>query len=90
MENSKPRSGSPGQRLTNGKTDVLQRYPEPGTPAKKKEEFRNYDDPAHDSVREFYRLNHKYQTYDNVLAKKANFLQIRQEGYALVGCYGIP
>ncbi|MES2064886.1 MAG: inositol oxygenase family protein [Bacteroidota bacterium] len=54
--------------------DVLKRYPEAG-PQKSKEEFRNYDSPENDSVREFYRLNHKYQTYDNVLAKKANFLK---------------
>jgi inositol oxygenase len=53
----------------------LQRYPEPGEPAKKKDDFRNYDEPGKDTVREFYRLNHKYQTYDNVLAKKANFLK---------------
>jgi inositol oxygenase len=54
--------------------DVLKRYPEPG-PAKSKEEFRNYDQAEDNPVREFYRLNHKYQTYENVLAKKANFLK---------------
>lgn len=54
--------------------DVLKRYPDTG-PAKNKEEFRNYDSPEIDGVREFYRLNHKHQTYDNVLAKKANFLK---------------
>ena len=54
--------------------DVLKRYPEPG-PAKAKDEFRIYDDAEDNPVREFYRLNHKYQTYGNVLAKKANFLK---------------
>ena len=54
---------------------VLERYPEPGVPAKTKEEFRNYEDPARDTVREFYRLNHTYQTYDFVLDKKDNYLK---------------
>jgi inositol oxygenase len=54
---------------------VLERYPEPGVPAKSKEEFRNYDDPARDTVREFYRLNHTYQTYDFVMEKKADYLK---------------
>src|SRR5579871_4185536 len=56
--------------------DVLERYPEPGTVAKEKnkEEFRNYDDPKRATVREFYRLNHTYQTYDFVLQKEKQFL----------------
>ena len=54
--------------------DVLKRYPEPG-PAKNKEEYRSYNQAEDNPVREFYRLNHKYQTYENVLAKKANFLK---------------
>ncbi len=74
MENLIP-DAAPLASLDQWEDDVLQRYPEPGGPAKKKDEFRNYDDPANDSVREFYRLNHKYQTYNNVLAKKANFLK---------------
>lgn len=55
--------------------DVLQRYPEPDTTAKSKEEFRNYDNPQRDTVREFYRLNHTYQTYDFVKQKQAEFLK---------------
>ena len=54
---------------------VLERYPEPGVTAKSKEEYRNYADPARDTVREFYRLNHTYQTYDFVLEKKDNYLK---------------
>ena len=45
--------------------DVLTRYPEPFEKAKEK--YRNYDEPGRDTVREFYRLNHTYQTYDFVL-----------------------
>jgi inositol oxygenase len=57
--------------------DVLQRYPDPETIASGKttEEYRNYDSPARDSVREFYRLNHTCQTYDFVQEKRAEFLK---------------
>jgi inositol oxygenase len=54
---------------------VLERYPEPDTPAKSKDEYRNYADPARDTVREFYRLNHTYQTYDFVQEKRADYLK---------------
>lgn len=59
--------------------DVLVRYPEAGAPAKAKEEFRNYDKPARDTVREFYRLNHRFQTYDFVQEKKADFLRFNRK-----------
>ncbi len=55
--------------------DVLIRYPEPNKPAKTKEEYRNYNTPQRDTVKEFYRLNHTYQTYDFVSAKEADFLK---------------
>ena len=75
MENFSEQEAQPLASLDVWEDDVLERYPEPGAPAKNKQEFRNYDSPVRDTVREFYRLNHKYQTYDNVLAKKANFLK---------------
>jgi inositol oxygenase len=59
--------------------DVLKRYPEEGQPSKAKEEYRNYDNPVRDTVREFYRLNHKYQTYDFVQEKKKEFLQFNRK-----------
>jgi inositol oxygenase len=57
--------------------DLLTRYPDPQTivEGKATEEFRNYNDPARDSVREFYRLNHTYQTYEFVIEKKRDFLR---------------
>jgi len=57
--------------------DLLDRYPDPESIADSKgtEEFRNYDQPARHSVREFYRLNHTYQTYDFVVEKKNDFLK---------------
>ena len=56
--------------------DLLRRYPDPDSIAEGKstEAFRNYESPERDTVREFYRLNHTYQTYDFVLNKRATFL----------------
>ena len=66
--------------------DLLSRYPDPENIAQKStEEFRNYDKTEKDGVREFYRLNHKYQTYDFVLQKEKEFFEIRQEGNARMG-----
>lgn len=68
---------NPLQSLDEWEDDVLQRYPDPGTTTsnKTKEEFRNYESPVRDTVKEFYRLNHKFQTYDFVKEKKNNFLK---------------
>ena len=57
--------------------DLLERYPDPESivQGKTTEEYRNYETPGRDSVREFYRLNHTYQTYDFVMEKKAEFLK---------------
>ena len=43
-------------------------------PNKPKEAFRDYEAEARSSVREFYRLNHHYQTLDFVQAKKAEYM----------------
>ena len=45
-------------------------------PEKKKEEFRDYRAEARASVKEFYRLNHTYQSYDFVQQKRAEFLPL--------------
>jgi inositol oxygenase len=57
---------------------VVARYPvegKPADPSKDRDAYRNYDTPARDTVREFYRLNHKHQTYEFVQAKKQEFLR---------------
>lgn len=63
---------APLHDLDEWEDDILQRYPEPETIAKGKntEEYRNYDANVKDTVREFYRLNHTFQTYDFVMEKK--------------------
>jgi inositol oxygenase len=69
----------PLQSIEQWEDDVLKRYPEEGQPSKAKDEFRNYENPGRDTVREFYRLNHKYQSYDFVQEKKKEFLQFNRK-----------
>ncbi|AQG81759.1 inositol oxygenase family protein [Spirosoma montaniterrae] len=57
--------------------DLLTRYPQPEHKAK--EDYRNYDNPERDTVREFYRLNHTYQTYDFVREKEREFLAFNKK-----------
>jgi inositol oxygenase len=82
-----PNIGKPLNSLDEWEDFVKDRYPEPGKPAqpframdpeKKKEEFRNYDSDARPTVREFYRLNHRYQTFEFVQQKKADFLKFNR------------
>ncbi|WP_114792723.1 inositol oxygenase family protein [Niabella yanshanensis] len=60
--------------------DLLRRYPDPDAiaTAKATDEYRNYETPARDTVKEFYRLNHKHQTFDFVLQKRNEFLQFNK------------
>jgi inositol oxygenase len=51
-------------------------YPEPGTKAK--EDYRNYDDPARDTVREFYKQNHRGQTFEFVNRKRDTYLKLNR------------
>lgn len=56
---------------------VLERYPKAGPQTHKdKSEFRNYDDPARDTVREFYRLNHERQTLVFARAKREEYARL--------------
>lgn len=66
---------APLASIEDWEADVLVRYPEPHIPAKSKEEYRNYETPQRDTVREFYRLNHTYQTYDFVIQKEKELLK---------------
>lgn len=72
---------TPLKSLDEWEDDLLRRYPNPEDIAKSKstEEYRNYEDPKRDSVREFYRLNHTYQTYDFVMQKRAEFLAFNKK-----------
>ena len=47
-------------------------------PEKKPEQFRNYEADARPTVREFYRQNHRYQTYEFAEAKRREFLGLNR------------
>ncbi|KAB7727905.1 inositol oxygenase [Rudanella paleaurantiibacter] len=80
---------NPLASLEEWEDDLLARYPE--TPAsvnpehKTKEEYRNYEAPARDTVREFYRLNHRYQTFDFVREKREEFLAFNKKEMTVWG-----
>ena len=57
---------TPLSNMDHWEDDLVKRYPDPEM-AKEKKEFRNYVDSDRDAtVREFYKLNHQYQTYEFV------------------------
>lgn len=58
--------------------DLERRYPPTGQAKKTAAEFRNYQDSVRASVKEFYRLNHQYQTFDFVRQKRKQFLSLNQ------------
>jgi inositol oxygenase len=70
---------NPLKSIEDWEDDLLVRYPEPGVPSKAKEEYRNYEKPARDTVKEFYKLNHTYQTFDFVQKKQDEFLQFNRK-----------
>jgi inositol oxygenase len=57
----------PLESLDDWESDVLERYPEEG------HKFRDYASDVRPQVREFYRLNHTYQTHEFVKAKKEKY-----------------
>lgn len=57
--------------------DLVKRYPEnsPAGLEEDEESFRNYKDEVRPEVKEFYRLNHRYQTLEFATQKKGAFLR---------------
>lgn len=71
---------NPLKSLEDWEDFVVSHYPEENVKsAKEREDYRNYDNPARDTVREFYRLNHTYQTFDFVKAKEKEFLPLNRK-----------
>lgn len=70
-------NAEPLKSLEEWEEDLLRRYPDPEAIAQHKttEEYRNYEEPARDTVKEFYRLNHTFQTYEFVQEKRDNYLK---------------
>ncbi|MDE3212093.1 MAG: inositol oxygenase [Bacteroidota bacterium] len=76
-----PQEINPLISLDEWEDDVLKRYPDSASEnaEKSKDAFRNYETPVRDTVKEFYRLNHSYQTYEFVQGKKQDFLQFNRK-----------
>lgn len=74
---SKSNINSPLSSLEDWEDDLLQRYPEQKSKSSKtKKEYRDFSNTERvDTVREFYKLNHTYQTYDFVCSKEEEFLK---------------
>jgi len=75
-------TGSPNAIVEEWEEFLKERYPENGAESqngdKKQDQFRDYENTARPTVREFYRLNHRYQTYDFVQQKRREFLGLNR------------
>lgn len=60
--------------------DVRARYADKNAPQSKSEvDYRNFDQPARETVREFYRLNHTYQTLEFARAKREDYASLNRQ-----------
>jgi inositol oxygenase len=65
-----PSGSNPLAGLDEWESFLQERYPQPREPSS----FRDYGANVRPAVREFYRLNHRYQTLDFVRAKQRQYL----------------
>lgn len=65
----------PLESLDEWEDDLLRRYPQH---EKASEDFRDYDAEARPSVKEFYRLNHRFQTLEFVQQKREQYLGLNR------------
>ena len=72
------RDHSPLDDMDQWEDDLLRRYPEQDPNTKQQEEFRDYRAETRPSVKQFYQLNHRYQTLDFVHQKKTEFLTLNR------------
>ena len=72
MTNVIENKNQPLASLDEWEDDLLRRYPNPEDIATSKatEAYRNYEEPARDTVKEFYRLNHTHQSFAFVKEKQ--------------------
>ena len=76
-------SSAPLNHLDDWEESLQFRYPEAQAAAiaggrKRADAFRDYRADTRPGVREFYRLNHRHQTVEFVLAKKREYLPLRK------------
>lgn len=81
MDKNDKLTDNPLSSLDEWEEDLITRYPEKAHKAK--ESYRNYDEPARDTVKDFYKINHINQTYDFVVEKKRDFLQFNRREMSL-------
>jgi inositol oxygenase len=73
----------PLARLDNWDTFVKdQVYPEPGRKARS--DYRNFDAEGRSGVREFYQLNHRFQTLEFVLDRRRKYLPPRTRSMSIL------
>ncbi|MEE2775944.1 MAG: inositol oxygenase, partial [Acidobacteriota bacterium] len=60
---------APLARLDEWEDSLLDRYSTDGS----SRGFRDFDHPERAGIREFYRLNHRHQTFDFAAAKREEF-----------------
>ncbi|MGI6454455.1 MAG: inositol oxygenase family protein [bacterium] len=81
-EQARDHMQNPLDRLEDWDDFVESRYPEetetPEHRAKTHDEYRDYRNTARDCVREFYRLNHRFQTFDFVRQKEKQYLSLNK------------
>jgi inositol oxygenase len=72
---------NPLKGLDEWEDDLLLRYPNPENivDGKETKAYRQYEDPLRDTVKEFYRLNHTFQTYHFVNEKRADYLRFNRK-----------
>tara|TARA_B000000475_G_scaffold123872_1_gene100112 strand:+ start:160 stop:1017 length:858 start_codon:yes stop_codon:yes gene_type:complete len=69
---------NPLENIDDWDDDILKRYPEKTT-EKTKKEFRDYQNSNRaKTVREFYKLNHQYQSFEFVSKKEDRFLKFNE------------
>lgn len=70
---------NPLASLDEWEDDLVERYPEQPGKNRFDREFRDYEDPARDSVREFYKQNHTHQSLEFARQKKADFGRLNRK-----------
>ncbi|UJH90091.1 inositol oxygenase [Antarcticibacterium sp. 1MA-6-2] len=75
---------APLKSIEDWEDDLISRYPNSKSSPKNKKEYRNYKDSERvKTVKEFYRLNHTYQTYEFVKVKEEEFLKFDKREMSL-------
>ncbi len=84
-------AAGPLEHLDDWEQSLAVRYPEHNAAdsAKPAEAFRDYAADVRPTVREFYRLNHRYQTLDFVREKKQQYLPLHTKRMGHLGGDGV-